>query len=74
MSAKTYIKNVTDRIEKLLEITLKNYGSPMEAGDHPESDESDLLIASDIPMYQMLLGCAQWAVTFGSFDIQLASF
>ena len=73
MSAKTYIKNVTERIEKLMEITLKNYGSPMEAGDHPEMDESDLLVGTDIPLYQMLLGCAQWAVTLGRFDIQYAT-
>ena len=73
MSAKTYIKNVTDRIEKVMECTLKNYGSPMETGDHPEMDESDLLLATEIPIYQMLLGCAQWAVTLGRFDIQYAT-
>ena len=32
MSTKTYIANVTARIEKLLEVKLKNYGSAMEAG------------------------------------------
>ena len=73
MSAKTYIKNVTERIEKVMECTLKNYGSPMETGDHPEMDESDLLLATEIPIYQMLLGCAQWAVTLGRFDIQYAT-
>ena len=45
----------------------------METGDHPEMDETDLLIGSDIPIYQMLLGCAQWAVTLGRFDIQYAT-
>jgi hypothetical protein len=73
MSANTYIKNITERIEKLLQCTLKNYGSPMESGDHPEVDESDLLPPSDIPIYQMLIGCAQWAVTIGRFDIQYAT-
>ena len=29
-SARTYIKNVCDKIEKLLETTLKNYGSSLE--------------------------------------------
>ena len=73
ISVKTYIKNVTDRIEKLLEVSLKKYGSPMEAGDHPEQDETDLLPTSQIPIYQMLIGCAQWAVTLGRFDIQYAT-
>ena len=72
-SAKTYIKNVCDKIEKLLEITLKNYGSPMDVGDHSETDESDLLPPDQIPIYQMLIGCAQWAVTIGRFDIQYAT-
>jgi len=58
MSAKTYIKNVTDKIEKLLEVKLKNYGSPMEVGDHPELDESDFLYGRDISIYQMLIGSA----------------
>ena len=73
MSAKTYIKNITERIEKLLECTLKNYGSPMDPGDHPELDESDLLPQQDVAIYQMLIGCAQWAVTLGRFDIQYAT-
>jgi len=73
MSAETYIKNITERIEKLLEYTLKNYGSPMESGDHPELDETDLLVPPDIQIYQMLIGCAQWAVTIGRFDIQYAT-
>ena len=72
MSAKTYIDTVTTKLEKLLEVKLKNYGSPMEVGDHPELDESDLLFGKDISIYQMLLGCAQWAIRLGRFDIQYA--
>jgi hypothetical protein len=72
-SAKTYIKSVCERIEKLLQIKLKNYGSPMEPGDHPEVDETDLLFGSEIAVYQMLIGCAQWAVTLGRMDVQFAT-
>jgi hypothetical protein len=72
-SAKTYSKSVCDRIEKLLELTLKQYGSPMEPGDHPECDETDFLVGTDISLYQMLIGCAQWAVTLGRMDIQYAT-
>ena len=73
MSAKTYIKNVTSKIETLLNVNLKSYGSPMLCGDHPEMDESDFLYGKDIAVYQMLIGCAQWAVTLGRFDVQYAT-
>jgi len=73
MSAQTYIKGVVGRIEKLLDTTLRNYGSPMTSGDHPEIDDTDLLYGNDISIYQMLIGCAQWAVTLGRFDVQFAT-
>ena len=73
MHCKTYVTNVCDRIEKVLGIKLKYYGSPMEVGDHPENDETDFLASGDITIYQMLIGCAQWAITLGRFDIQYAT-
>ena len=48
MSVKTYVKNVCDRISKLLEVALKNHASPMNEGDHPESDDTDLLFGNVI--------------------------
>lgn len=68
--ARTYIKNVCNRIEKLLNVTLKNYDSPMIPGDHRELDETDILSGLGITLYQM---CAQWAVTLGRYDIQYAT-
>ncbi len=73
MGAKTYIKNVTDKIEKLLELPLKNFGSPLDAGDHPEMDDTDLLEPERVAIYQMLIGSAQWAVTLGRYNIQYAT-
>jgi hypothetical protein len=72
LSAKTYVKNLCEKIEKLFETKLKNYGSPLESGDHPEMDESDLLTGEEISLYQMLVGSGQWAVTLTRFDIQFA--
>ena len=43
-SYRTYIKNVSENIEKLFETTLKNYGSPLEGFYHTELDTSDLLL------------------------------
>jgi len=73
MSAKTYIKNTCEKIETLFNTSLKNYGSPLEGGDHPETDDSDPLEGEGITKYQMLVGCAQWAVTIGRYDIQYAT-
>ena len=73
MSAKTYIKNICEKIEKLMDVKLKNYGSPMDPGDHPELDESDFLDTDQKQQYQMLIGCLQWSVTLGRFDVQYAT-
>ena len=72
-SAKTYIKNVVDRIEKLFEVTLKTYGSPLEENHHPEIDESPLLGEDMVRKYQMLIGCANWIVILGRFDVMFAT-
>ena len=66
-------KTCVTKIETLYEMKLRNYGSPMEPGDHPEVDETDFLFGQEITKYQMLCGCAQWAVTLGRFDVQFAT-
>ena len=43
----------------------ENYGAPMVTQDNPEIDESDFLTPEQVKVYQMLIGCAQWAVTLG---------
>jgi hypothetical protein len=73
MSVKTYLKNVIDKIEGLLIVHLKNYESPMGPDEHPEEDDSELLLAREVSIYQILIGCAQWAITLGRFDIQYAT-
>jgi hypothetical protein len=73
MSTRTYLKNIVEKIETLLKIELKNYGSPMAPSDHPEIDDTDFLSPEQTKVYQMLIGCAQWAVTIGRYDIQYAT-
>ena len=48
-----------------METPLKNTASPLDAGDHPEMDNTDLLAPSKISIYQMMIGCLQWAVILG---------
>ena len=45
------------------------YSSPLEKGDHPELDTSDLLDADGIQKYQSMIGAMQWAISIGRFDI-----
>jgi hypothetical protein len=68
-SAKTYIKNVTDKIEKLLDVTLKGYETPMDPKYHPEIDESELLDGDNVSKYRMLTGALNWIVTLGRYDV-----
>ena len=46
--------------------------SPLEKGDHPELDYSDLLELPAIQNYQSLIESLQWATSLGRFDIATA--
>src|SRR6056300_1655760 len=46
--------------------------SPLEKGDHPECDTSELLGPEDVTRFQSLIGQTQWAVTLGRLDIATA--
>ena len=49
-----------------------NVTSPLEKGDHPELDDSELLDEEGISKYQSLIGSLQWAISLGRFDIMTA--
>ena len=71
----------TKHIEKLMknyermfdELPKQNVSSPLEKGDHPEVDTSELLDPKGIQMYQSMIGALQWMVTIGRFDIITAA-
>ena len=46
--------------------------SPLEKGDHPELDTSELCTTEQIAQYQSMIGALQWIVTIGRFDINTA--
>jgi hypothetical protein len=46
--------------------------SPLEKGNHPEVDNSQILDAGSIKLYRSLIGALQWAITLGRFDIHCA--
>jgi hypothetical protein len=67
-------------IEKMVQNYERHFGakpshkvtSPLEKGDHPETDNSEFLEAKDISLYQSLIGSLQWAVSLTRFDIACA--
>ena len=46
--------------------------SPLERGDHPELDTSELLDDVGREKYQSLIGSMQWAISLGRWDIMTA--
>ncbi len=46
--------------------------APLDKGDHPELDSSELLDAKGVQQYQSLIGSLQWAISLGRFDIATA--
>jgi hypothetical protein len=73
LSAKTYVKNVVSKFEKIFECEFKEAKSPMEASYHPESDATDLCGPKDASLYRGLIGSANWMITLGRFDIHYAT-
>jgi hypothetical protein len=62
-----------DQFKNMFSDNPKEYTSPLEKGDHPEIDTSDELHQEGIKKYQTMIGCLQWAVSLGRFDIQTAT-
>jgi Reverse transcriptase (RNA-dependent DNA polymerase) len=66
---KKYILRMLDTFERLFGKQPKQYVAPLEGGDHPELDDSELLEIEDIKVYQSLIGALQWVIQIGRFDI-----
>jgi hypothetical protein len=70
----------TKYIEKLAKNYEKSFGmkpsqnvtSPLEKGDHPELDSSELCNNEQISQYQSMIGSLQWIVAIGRFDVHTA--
>ena len=71
--SKTYIDRCLERYQAMFgELPRKNTHSPLEEGDHPESDTSELCDNEQITQYQSLMGMLQWTVTLGRMDVMCA--
>ena len=73
MAPKRYIEKMIDSYESMFGSKPKTtYSSPLEKGDHPETDMTELLDAEGIQKYQSLIGAMQWAVSIGRINITTA--
>ena len=71
-SSKTYIDNSVKRLEDACGGPFSRFNSPMHDALHPELDDSPLLGPADHSKYRSLIGCANWIITLGRFDIAYA--
>jgi hypothetical protein len=73
LSPKRYIDRMISSYQNMFGTNPSmKYSSPLESGDHPETDDSEFLDSRQIQQYQSMVGALQWAVTIGRFDIATA--
>ena len=73
MAPRKYIDRMIASYERMFGEKPKiNVYSPLEPGDHPELDDSELLDATGTQQYLSLVGMLQWAISLGRFDIATA--
>jgi len=72
LSCSTYIKECIWHLEDNPALNGKLFVQKVPAECHLELDDSPLLDDNGTQQYQMLIGMAQWACTFGCLDIAFA--
>jgi hypothetical protein len=68
IGCKKYLVEAIKRVERMFR-NLKKYSHPMETGDHPELDESEIISNKGHRKHQMLMGILVWVVTIGRIDV-----
>ena len=70
--AQTYIKRLMDICQQVFGEKPKTYVSPLEKGDHPELDLTELCDEAGIKKYQSIIGALQWTISLCRFDIAVS--
>ncbi len=71
-SAQTYIENSIKKLEEIIGKQFPTQNTPMAELAHPELDDSPMLDPTDHAKFRSLVGCANWLVTLGRFDVAYA--
>ncbi len=73
LSARTYIENVTEKMELLFGHKIRPYKTPIDNQYHPKMDDSLLVTAQEASKYRGMMGSCNWLITLGRFDINYAT-
>jgi hypothetical protein len=70
MAPRKYIEKILGNYKRMFgEKPRLNVYFPLEKGDHPETDDSELLDENGTQQYQSLIGSLQWSTSLGRLDI-----
>jgi Reverse transcriptase (RNA-dependent DNA polymerase) len=74
LSAKTYIENVTEKLETMMGgKPFAKFSTPMCDIYHPEMDSTPFLNQVGVSKFRAFIGSANWIITLGRFDIAYAT-
>ena len=73
LSATTYIKNIIEKLEQMMNREFKSYKTPMDENYHPELDTSAFLAPKVASQYRGIIGSCNWLITLGRIDICYAT-
>ena len=64
-----YVNKILESYERMFKEKPRKSRPPLEGGDHPELDTSELCDEHQTNQFQTLIGQLQWLISLGRFDI-----
>ena len=64
-----YVNKILECYERMFKEKPRKSRQPLEGGDHPELDTSELCDEHQTKQFQTLIGQLQWLISLGHFDI-----
>ena len=64
-----YVNTILESYERMFKEKPRKSRPPLEGGDHPELDTSELCDDHQTKQFQTLIGQLQWLTSLGRFDI-----
>ena len=64
-----YVNKILESYERMFNEKPRKSRPPLEGGDHPELDTSELCDDHQTKQFQTLIGQLQWLISLGHFDI-----
>ena len=64
-----YVNKILESYERMFNEKPRKSRPPLEGGDHPEMDTSELCDEHQTKQFQTLIGQLQWLISLGRFDI-----